>query len=171
MTRISGGLFRLAMLAFPRDFRSRYAAEMLAVFQERAADRAAIRVFSESIGAVAAGARMRLESAHVRNSTAMIGIAAMMIATTFVLRDVPSGLQSNRIDFSAEDPAGPFTLTVVDDKPVAATVDNVPLRASQILTRGDSVILLSGDGTVAVAMAFDAVRDSISWNARDGKSR
>ena len=167
MTSIGNALFRISLLAFPRDFRARHCAEMIAVFDERSLERPALSVVGELLDAFTAGVRMRSEHVRVRQTAAVVTFAVAMIATTFALRDAQLEKPTGRIDFSAHDAAGFFTVTIVDGRPVAATMDNTPLPSNRIIAGTDSVKLLTNDGRTAVALAFDARRGTISWNSRE----
>ena len=94
-----------------------------------------------------------------------------MIVTTFALHDAQLEKPAARIDFSAHDAAGLFTVTIVDGKAVAATMDNIPLPPNRIVAGADSVKLLTNDGRTAVALAFDAQRGTISWNSREAANQ
>lgn len=167
MKSLGNALFRFSLLAFPRGFRERYGAEMIAVFDERALHRTAFSSVAESLDALAAGTRMRLEHGQLTHSAAVVTFAAAMIATTFALRDAQLAKPASRIEFSAHDAAGVFTVTVIDGRPVAATMDNISLPADRIVAEADSIRLLAKDGRTAVALAFDARRGAISWNSRE----
>jgi hypothetical protein len=164
---VGNALFRCAILAFPRGFRETYGAEMIAVFHERSLHRTAFSSVAESLDALAAGTRMRLEHRQLMHSAVVVTFAAAMIATTFALRDAQLAKPASRIEFSAHDAAGVFTVTVIDGRPVAATMDNISLPANRIVAEPDSIRLLAKDGRTAVALAFDAQRGAISWNSRE----
>jgi hypothetical protein len=174
MTPVGSTLFRLSLLAFPREFRAAYGEEMITVFTERSSNRTTASIVYESFDALAAGTRMRLTHVRFRNSAALVTLAAAMIATTFALRDaldVRDAKPVGRIEFSAHDAAGFFTLTVIDGRPVAATMDNIPLPRNRIVSLADSVKLLTKDGRTAIALAFDPQRASISWSSRKSGDR
>ena len=167
MTSFGNALFRFSLLAFPRDFRERYASEMIDVFARRSLERTDLSRVMESVDAFTTGLRMRFEHVERRQSAAIVTLAAAMLATTFALQDAEPAKPSGRIDFSAHDGAGFFTLTILDGKPVAATMNNVSLAADRIVADADTVKLLTNDGRTAVALAFDAQRGTISWNSRE----
>ena len=166
MMSLRHALFRFSLRAFPRDFRKRYGAEMIIVFDERSRDWTRLSAAAESFDALIAGTRMRLEHVALGQSLAVVTLAAAMLATTFALRDAEREAPAGRIDFSAHDAAGFFTLTILDGKPVAATMNNISLARDRIVADADSVRLLTNDGRTAVALAFDARRGTISWNSR-----
>lgn len=172
MRTICESVFRLGLFAFPRAFRSEYAAEMISVFHERVAELSPLGAVGETIGVFSAGARMRLEHRDARQAL-IVTLAAAMFATSFALRDVDllrSNAGAGRIDFNAEDPAGVFTLTVIDGRPVGATLNRVPVSPDLIVARADSISILRPDGRTELTVAFDAVRGHIAWEPRQPQS-
>jgi hypothetical protein len=95
----------------------------------------------------------------------MMLAAGAMVTTTLIVSDSNHG-SSSRIDFSASDPSGPFTITIVDGRAVEATIDRKPLNRDRIVAERDSIRLLRDDGSTAIAVAFDADRSAIAWSPR-----
>jgi len=140
---------------------------MFAVFKEREGEMSARRVVAEIVGAALAGARMRVGGARLLHPAAFATLGAAAVATMFALRQASLTRQPARLEFSAHDPAGVFTLTVIDGVPFAATIDNVPLSTSRIVAKADSIQLIGADGRVAIAVAFDEREGRITWAARE----
>ena len=165
MKAVYESIFRIGLFAFPKSFRSAYSAEMMAVFHERVAELSPFGAFVETVDVVTAGASMRLQSGHARQAM-IVTLAAAMFVTSFALRDARSNPASGRIDFNAEDPAGMFTLTVIDGRPVGASINQVPVSPNLIVTRADSISILRPDGRTELTVAFDEVTGRISWEPR-----
>ena len=167
MKTICESIFRLGLFAFPRSFRSEYEAEMLSVFHERVAELSPLAAVSETIDVFTAGARMRLEGTQARQAL-VVTLAAAMLVTSFVLRDViqRSNQGTGRIDFNAQDPVGVFTLTVINGRPVGATLDKIPVSPDLIVARADSISILRPDGGTEITVAFDETRGEITWEPR-----
>jgi len=166
---IRESLFDLSLLAFPRSFREIYGAEMREVAHERLTDLSFIEGVSEALDATIAGTRMRLENVNIHAPALFATVSVAMIATVFALGD-PSFLgqrdPAGRLDFNARDPAGVFTLTLLNGKPIAATIDNVPLPSERLVATADSIRIMKADGNVEVAIAFDRETGSIAWEPR-----
>ena len=167
MTRLYESIFRFGLRAFPRTFGLEHGTEMLEVFRDRAADLTPLAFIAETIDLVSAGASMRLERTHARQAL-VVTIAAAMFVTSFALHDAGPGVNnsSGRIDFNAEDPAGRFTLTVIDGQPVGATVNSVPVSPELIVASADSISILRPDHLPVLTVAFNATTRRISWNPR-----
>jgi hypothetical protein len=165
MTSITDRLFDLGLLAFPKDFRARHADEMRGVFHARGSDRSVTATIQEAADLCISGARMRFDSRHAHRPALMMLAAAAMVTTTLIVSDSNHG-SSSRIDFSASDPSGPFTITIVDGRAVEATIDRKPLNRDRIVAERDSIRLLRDDGSTAIAVAFDADRSAIAWSPR-----
>lgn len=139
---------------------------MREVARERFAELGFFAALSEALDAMVAGTRMRVEHVNAAMPALLAGIA--MIASAFALQDAsfwrrdPAG----RLDFNAEDPAGFFTLTLLNGKPIAATLDNVPLSSSRVVATSDTIRILRADGAVELAIAFDKEKGSIAWAPR-----
>lgn len=163
MRSIRETLFDLGMLAFPEAFRIAYGSEMREVAHERFAELSFVEAVSEAVDATIAGMRMRLEHVNVHAPALFAAISVAMIGTVLTLEGRrPSG----RLDFNAEDPAGVFTLTVIDGKPIAATIDNVPLSSDRLVATADTIRIMKADGAVELAIAFDSETGHISWEPR-----
>jgi hypothetical protein len=169
VTALYTSVFKRALIGFPSEFRRHYADEMLIVFTDRCAQKRLIDrlrfTVVESVDAFVAGIQMRLSTSPLPHPALAASVVIAMIATTFALHDASTPPQS-RIDFSAHDPGGAFTITILNGKPVAATMDRVPLPANRIIQEKDSIRILSSSGEVALAVAFDPARGSIAWNPR-----
>lgn len=168
MTSRRVGIFRVALKAFPEEFRDRFGEEMALVFEQRCHERGratrSLFAAAESIDAVFCGIRMRI-AGHARQPVLAASIVAAMLATTFALQG-PNVAPQSRIDFSGHDPLGAFTITVINGKAVAATVDRIAVASDRILQAQDSIAILSPDGNVELAVHFDEKTNSISWSSR-----
>ena len=159
-------LFDLGLLAFPRSFRREYGSEMREVARERLVELGFLETISEVADAAFAGTRMRFEHMNAAMPALLAGVA--MMATAFAMNDAsfwrrdPAG----RLDFNAKDPAGAFTLTVLNGKPIAATLDHVPLSLSRLVATSDTIRILKPDGAVELAIAFNRENGSIAWAPR-----
>ncbi len=161
-------IFRAALGIFPHEFRERFADEMALVFAERCGERPALHrplfVLSEIVSVIITGARFRI-AGHSRQQAMKAAVVLAMLATTLTMRQA-SPVPAARIDFNGRDPAGVFTITVVNGKAIAATLDRVPVAVSKIVQKGENISIVGDDGGVALAVAFDASRGEISWKAR-----
>ena len=166
MRTLRESLFDLGLRAFPRSFRQAYGPEMREVVRERFAELGFFAAVSEAIDASVAGTRMRFEQMNAAMPAFLAGVA--MIATAFAIQDANflRGDPAGRLEFNAEDPAGTFTLTLLNGKPIAATLDKVPLSLSRLVTTPDSIRILRDDGAVELAVAFDREKGSIAWAPR-----
>ncbi len=166
MRDLRESLFELGLLAFPRSFRKTYGSEMREVAHERFAELGLAAALSEAIDASLAGTRMRFEHMNAAMPALLAGVA--MMATAFATNDAsfwrrdPAG----RLDFNAEDPAGAFSLTMLNGKPIAATLDHVPLSLNRLVATPDTIRILKPDGAVELAIAFDKEKGSIAWAPR-----
>ena len=162
-------MFDLGLLAFPRSFRADYGSEMREVAHERLAELTLLDAVSEAVDATIAGTRMRLEHVNFHAPALFATVSVAMMATILALGDAsffgrrdPQG----RLDFNAEDPAGVFTLTLLGGKPIAASIDNVPLSLNRIVATTDSIRIMKADGAVELAIAFDRESGRITWEPR-----
>jgi hypothetical protein len=169
-------LFRASLHLFPAEFRRAYAREMEEIFTERIsglpASAACAVALDEVLDASAAGVRARLgRSAHIR--PALIGSLGAIVVAAIIT--VPNdqwrpGLAAfatrDSIDFNAQDPAGEFTLSIRKGRPVAATIDHVPLPTNRLRHSGDSIRFLGPSGQVVLAVAYYRERGRIEWEAR-----
>jgi hypothetical protein len=166
---IRDSLFDLGLLAFPPSFRAAYGAEMREVAHARLAELTIFQAAAEAVDATIAGTRMRLEHVNVHAPALFATVSVAMFVTMLALGDPkffgrrdPAG----RLDFNAEDPAGAFTLTLLDGQPIAATLDNVPLSLKRLVATRDSIRIMKPDGAVELAIAFDRQTGSITWEPR-----
>jgi hypothetical protein len=169
MTSIYERSFEMALAAFPRSFRESFRDEMLLVFRERLAERAVFRrivfVGAEIADALIAGTRMRLENIIVMQRTAAAYVVVAMLASTLALHNAEPTAVS-RIDFRGHDPAGRFTITVINGQATAATLDGIVVPRARIAQQSDSIRILADNGGVALAVRFDRDRREIGWSPR-----
>lgn len=169
-------VFRASLLLFPAYFRSAYGDEMEEIFIERIAGlsplAACATTLAEIVDVFFSAVRVRVtRGAYAR--PAMIGVmGTIILASAFTLQTLgrhpvaalPAPLDS--IDFNAQDPAGEFTLTIRHGRPVAATIDRVPLPGDRLLHSGDSIRFVGPSGRVVLAVAYYHDRARIEWQAR-----
>jgi hypothetical protein len=165
MIRLTDRLFNLGLRAFPNDFRARHGPEMRDVFHARGADVSLAATVQEAADLCISGLRMRLEARHAHRPALMMLTAAAMVTTTLIVSGTNHPVPSS-IDFSASYPSGPFTITIVDGRAVEATINSKRLDRNRIVAERDSIRLLREDGSVAVAVAFDADKNAIAWIPR-----
>ncbi|HVF40016.1 MAG TPA: hypothetical protein VM939_08945 [Gemmatimonadaceae bacterium] len=178
MRRVAVQLFSLSLQLLPLKFRLRYASEMQDVFLERGRDRSglALLIFTadEVSGLVATALRARFDPSVLPKS-AIAGVIMATALTLVVMRSFPVSTTTssavNRMDVSAHDPAGEFTVTIREGKAVAATIDRVPLPRHQIVHRGDSIRIMSRGGEVVLALAYHRDKGQIEWKARSASCR
>lgn len=176
MKRIACFVFRNALRLLPPAFRRSYADEMLEVFESRLAltrGFAAVRLTAVEAGdVVRTAARVALGSAASTQPALVGGFALALLATMLTLQQtaIPthdlSAPATDSVDFSAIDPAGEFTLTIRAGRPVAATVDRVPLPTERVVQQGDSIRLLDPQGSVILSLAYDRGAARIAWEPR-----
>lgn len=175
MRGLSLRLFQLAVRILPRDFRLTHGAEIEGVFAERMREQSrlgvALFVLDEirDIGIVAA--RVRIERISLSRRTYAAAVLTAMVLTAVPLchiafargagRNLPS-----RIDFSANDPAGQFTLTMLDGRPGIVTMNEVPLSPERVIHNGDSIHVLASSGKVVLALAYYRETGRIEWKPR-----
>jgi hypothetical protein len=157
--------FRLSLVAFPAEFRRRFSDEMESVFADRCQEQTPLVrpwfVAGEIFTAAVAGTRLRI-AGHSRHETLKASVMIAMLITTLTIRGISSPA---RIDFSGHDPAGLFTIAVVDGKAIAATLNKIQVAPSSIIQRGDSISILGERGNVALAVQFHS-NGEISWMPR-----
>jgi hypothetical protein len=163
------------------SFRVGYADEMEEIFAERIDALSPLAATAATIAEIAdvIVAAIRLRFARVAYARpAMIGVlGTIILASAFSVRtlghDSARGLPAavDSIDFSAQDPAGEFTITVRHGQPVAATIDRVPLRPDRLIHSGDSIRFLGPSGRVVLAVAYYRERARIEWQARPSGCR
>lgn len=169
-------LFRASLYLFPADFRRVYGAEMEEVFDERLREvpiaRACALGVSEIADAGIAAMRAHWSAAPQLRPAMAAGISVAIVVTMLALQSprlstIPHEIAPNdSIDFNAEDPAGQFTLSIREGRPVAATIDRVPLPPQRLIYAGDSIRLLGPSGGVVLAVAYDRGQGRIAWNPR-----
>jgi hypothetical protein len=164
MSSLHAALFRVALRAFPA---TELADEMQLVFEERYEEKnfpgRAMFALSDCLDVVVSGFRMRIADYSPQPALPALVVVAML-ATTVAIRGVTKA--PSRFDFYGADPRGAFTLTVVEGKAVAATLDRSPIPRDRIVQRGDSIALFNRDGERELAVRFDADHGQISWGAR-----
>jgi len=181
MTRFLRNVFRASLHFFPISFREGYADEMEDIFAERIASLSPLVASAATIAEIAdvivSAIRLHFERANYLRP-AMIGVlGTIILASAFSIRtlgrDSAPGLPAplDSIDFTAQDPAGEFTITVRHGQPVAATIDRVPLRRDRFVHSGDSIRFLGPSGRVVLAVAYYRERARIEWQARPGGCR
>jgi hypothetical protein len=169
-------LFRATLRLFPTYFRNAYADEMEQIFLERIAPlpplAACAAAFAEILDVALSAIRVRFaRSVFLR--PALIGVLGTVVlaaaVTVHTLDWSPAAAAFaplDSIDFNAHDPAGEFTLTIRHGRPVAATIDHVPLPGNHLLHSGDSIRFLGPSGRVVLAVAYYRERARIEWQAR-----
>ncbi len=65
----------------------------------------------------------------------------------------------------ATDPAGEFTLEILDRRVIAATLDGAPVQAGHVVQTGDTLVLKGGDGGRDFRIAIRPL-GGITWAAR-----
>ena len=180
MTTLLTKLFAASLGLFPSEFRKSYAGEMKEVFSDRiqslGTPSACIAALTEILDVALAAIRLRFAHA-VDMRPATIGVVgtivvAAMITASAAERPAPGiRAQIDSIDFNAHDPAGEFTLAIRHGRPVAATIDHVPLPRNRLIHSGDSIRVLSPAGRVILALAYYHDRGRIEWQARSSGCR
>ena len=179
MTRALTRLFVASLALFPAEFRNSYASEMEEIFADRirllSAFAACIATLTEIFDVALAAMRVRLGQADLRPATiGMLGtivIAAMMTASAGERSTTAFHPPLDSIDFTAHDPAGEFTLAIRHGRPVAATIDRVPLPRNRLIHSGDSIRVLGPSGHVVLALAYYHDRARIEWEPRPSVCR
>lgn len=181
MTDFLRRVFRASLHLFPTSFRDGYADEMEEIFVKRIASLSPLAACAATVAEIAdvvvAAVRLRFARATYARP-AMIGVlGTIILASAFTVRTL--GRDSARslsapldsINFTAQDPAGEFTITVRHGQPVAATIDRVPLRRDRLIHSGDSIRFLGPSGRVVLAVAYYRERGRIEWQARPSGCR
>lgn len=65
----------------------------------------------------------------------------------------------------ATDPAGEFTLEILDRRVIAATLDGMPVQAEHVVQTGDTLVLKGGDRGRDFVIAIKS-QGGITWAAR-----
>ena len=166
--------YRASLRLFPADFRRYYAHEMEEIFEERiqsASRVVALRTTVREVTDVVQSAlRLRIDrSAHLRPAL-VAGVACTIMVALLATQDMPLqsrlAMSTDSVDFNATDPAGEFTLSIRKGRPVAATIDRVPLPPHRLVHAGDSIQFIGPHGGVVLAVAYDRQRARIEWEAR-----
>lgn len=174
--------FRSTLLLYPRKFRAQYGNEMADVFAERISElampAAIIATTLEIIDVAQSAIRVHVSRVRIaRVQPAILGVlGTFIVAAAFTLRSLswaPSPLIAplDSIDFRAHDPAGEFTIAIRHGRPVAATIDRIPLPPSHLRHLGDSIQLVGPGGSVVVAVAYYRDRARIEWQPRSRDCR
>lgn len=174
-------MFGASLYLFPRSFRRAYGHEMVEIFADRISALPRLSACGATVLEVCdvavAALRARVDHApHVQPAVAgaiAIAIAASMITLherTWQPTAVISA-QSDSIDFNAQDPAGEFTLTIRQGRPIAASIDREPLPAARLVHRGDSIRFLAPSGGVLLTVAYHRESARIEWQARPESCR
>ncbi len=173
-------MFRCSLRLLPPKLRRQYADEMADVFAQRIHGRsvgfAVLHTVDEMLDVALVSVRARMARYRVPRPTLA---AAVVMAVLLVIRgssDLPSSAeiassQSGRIDFSAHDPAGQFTLTILNGHPIAATMNRIPLPLQQVVHEGDSIRIMGPGGNVALSLAYYRESGRIEWTARPAACR
>jgi hypothetical protein len=180
MTRVLVRAYRAAMHLLPTWFRASYGEEMSAAFAARLEETGTIRkpamAASELADLVATSARLRLQGSGAAQlpfgaAAAVAALLAVVILANPYAGRVPGENAANTVNFQATDPAGEFTLSIRDGKPVAVTLDEMRVPGERIVTNGDSIHVLSPRGRVVLAVAYYAQGQRIEWDPRDPSCR
>lgn len=181
MTRVLAAVYRASLRLLPHPFRRMYADEMREIFAGRlqaVRGFAAIHVtLAEAFDVAATSVRVRLAHATAPHPALVGTVALAMAATLLTLKQgdraaaVGQVAMRDSLDISAIDPAGEFTLSIRSGKPVAATMDRVPLPATRLVQQGDSIRFLTVDGNVMLSVAYDRSAARIAWAPRSPSCR
>ena len=169
-------LFAFALRLFPAGFRLSYAPEMERVFADRVKGLSTPALFVATATEVAdvllSAARAHASAIAVSPHAAARGLAVALLVAIAGVGDIArryharSATAAGRIEFSARDPAGNFSLTILEGRPVSASIDNVPLPRERLVHSGDSIRFLTASGKVALAIAYYRETGRIEWQAR-----
>lgn len=181
MTRLLTTLFIGSLRLFPVEFQNSYAEEMKEIFVARIGSlgplAAGIETIAEVLDVLVSAIRIRFaHGVHLR--PAMIGTTCMIILAAMLTGHGPerstwgsTRTRLDSIDFNAHDPAGEFTLAIRNGRPVAATIDHVPLPRNRLIHSGDSIRVLGPTGRVVLALAYYHDRARIEWQPRSSGCR
>ncbi|MEO8577639.1 MAG: hypothetical protein ABI556_13095 [Gemmatimonadales bacterium] len=167
-------LFRASLKLLPSGFRLQYELEMEEVFLERMRERStrgiALLVIGEVRDLAVVAVRARLEQSHLALRYVIPGIATAIALTVIALSRfaVPArgAHEQARIDFSAQDPAGQFTLSILEGLPVSITMNRRPLPIERVVHLGDSIHVLARSGKIVLALAYYRDTGRIEWKPR-----
>ena len=90
-------------------------------------------------------------------------LTAATLAVLFAPRVTLPSLAFLRYTINAEDPAGPFTVTVEKGHVVGATIAGRQLQSRQVRQNGASLELVDGTNVLSLRMTSEG---GIRWNAR-----
>ena len=176
MKRTAVRLFALSLRLFPKSFRLSYSAEMERVFTERVSALSPPRILAATVAEIfdvvvsavrAHGTQLVLPRPSVAGIVALATLATFVSVRDIAWRqDAEFTSSAGRIDFSAHDPAGEFTLTMLAGRPIAASINDVPIPPDRLLHSGDSIRFLSPDGKVVLTLAYYRATGRIEWQAR-----
>ncbi len=175
MTELLTTLFVASLRLFPAEFRKTYAGEMEEIFVGRIESldplAACMILATEIIDVALSAIRVRFgDAVYLRPTTIGLGtiVVAAMITASAVQRNPAAAMRAplDSIDFNAHDPAGEFTLAIRHGRPVAATIDHVPLPRNRLIHSGDSIHVLGPSGRVVLALAYYHDRARIEWQPR-----
>jgi len=179
MTQAVLRLFRASLRILPREFRAVYGAEIEDVFTQRLGERsplARLAFLTEEILDIAViAARARFDHSAFSQRSIRLAVVTASALTAVVLLNTRNTTGTahvpSRIDFSAHDAAGQFTLTILKGRPIAVTMNEVPLPPGRVIQSGDSIHVLASSGKVALALAYDRESARIEWKARPVECR
>jgi hypothetical protein len=157
-------IYRAILLLAPRSFRIRFGREMTEIARERIAVEGWRTVIAECSSLSAAVMRLRLRH-HPVQAPALVVVALLLL----MLRG--EATSASTVDFQATDPAGEFTISVRDGRVISGTIDRQPLQPGQLVHAGDSIRVLSANGRVLFAVAYDRTAETIEWEARPAHCR
>ncbi|MFN2604122.1 MAG: hypothetical protein ABR582_15390, partial [Gemmatimonadaceae bacterium] len=174
-------LFIASLRLFPAGFRNSYAEEMKEIFVDRIQSLGRLAACAATLAEIldVAVSAFRIRFAHgAYMRPAMIGTTSMIIlAAMLSAHDADRStsrslhIQADSIDFNAHDPAGEFTIAIRHGRPVAATIDHVPLPRNRLLHSGDSIRVLGPTGHIVLALAYYHDRARIEWEPRPSVCR
>ena len=180
MRNVALRLFRASLALLPRSLRDKYGMEMEDVVAERMREHSSAGALllavdeMRDIGVIAV--RAQFERAGVGRGSVAAAVVTAMIFTAVVFRYMPltTGAASDapaRMDVSAHDPAGQFTLTIFDGHAPTVTMNHVALSPDRVVQHGDSIHVLSASGQVVLALAYYPETGRIAWDARPAACR
>ena len=158
--------YRAALVVLPAGFRDRHGAAMVALVDARLAESngvvaPSLCLLAEIIDLLRTAWSIRLPGLAIPS---MAGLALGALVALSV-RPPPSAA-ADSWTVNATDPAGAFTLTVIGDRVVGASVDGAPVAESDIRHDGDTVRIDPLPDRSGVTVRFDPIGRRISWAAR-----
>jgi hypothetical protein len=175
-------LYRLALALLPGAFRRQFEVEMVEVFAESVAGDTRVgrwhKLAREIADLTVTALRLRLAVPRITHAARFsAAVAAVLVAALAGSRaplgaPVPEQLTvSDSVQFQARDPAGAFTLTIMNGRPIAATMDNVAIPDHQVVSANDSIRVLNERGHVLLAVAYYPAAVRIEWAPRSAACR